>query len=157
MGSFTTRGLLVVEAVAGEPRWIAASRITTKATAGQTHGGFGLIVSEVTRDTSSPLHIHHTADESMWVVSGRVRVRCGEDEFPLAAGGAAHVHRRGGHGHARAGQPGRDRGVLHRGRAGRDLGHPSPAGPGAIGAGGGEVPVRVRRAAAVAGLTSKPT
>jgi mannose-6-phosphate isomerase-like protein (cupin superfamily) len=93
MDSFTTTGLLVVEAGAGEPRWIGASRITTKATAGQTHGGFGLIVSEVTRDTSSPLHIHHTADESMWVMSGRVRVRCGDDEFPLAAGAFAFLPR----------------------------------------------------------------
>src|ERR1700759_5317720 len=91
--SFTTRGLLVVEAGAGEPGWIGASRITPKVTAGQTHGGFGLIVSEVTRDTSSPLHIHHTADESMWVMSGRVRVRCGDDEFPLAAGAFAFLPR----------------------------------------------------------------
>jgi hypothetical protein len=121
MTSYTTEGLVVAEPGEGEPRWIGASRITTKVTGGQTHGGFGLIVSEVTRDTSSPLHIHHTADESMWVV------------------------------------PGRDRGVLHRGRAGRDVGDPAPAGPGAAAAGGGEVPVRVRRAAAVARLTSGPT
>ena len=58
-----------------------------------THGGFGLIVSEVTRDASSPMHIHHTADESMWVVSGLVRVRCGEDEFTLAAGAFAFLPR----------------------------------------------------------------
>jgi quercetin dioxygenase-like cupin family protein len=93
MTNFTTTGLMVAGPGAGEPRWIGSSRITIKATAGQTHGGFGLIVSEVTRDASSPLHIHHTADESMWVVSGLVRVRCGEDEFTLAPGGFAFLPR----------------------------------------------------------------
>ena len=93
MTNFTTTGLMVAEPGAGEPRWIGSSRITIKATAGQTHGGFGLIVSEVRRDASSPLHIHHTADESMWMVSGLVRVRCGEDEFPLAEGAFAFLPR----------------------------------------------------------------
>lgn len=93
MTNYTTEGLVVVTPGEGEPRWIGASRITTKATAAQTGGGFGLIVSEVTQDTSSPMHIHHTADESMWVISGRVRVRCGDDEFPLAAGGFAFLPR----------------------------------------------------------------
>jgi hypothetical protein len=69
MTNFTTTGLMVAGPGEGEPRWIGSSRITIKATAGQTHGGFGLIVSEVRRDASSPMHIHHTADESMWVVS----------------------------------------------------------------------------------------
>jgi len=93
MTRYTTEGLLVVEPGAGEPHWIGASRITTKATAEQTQGAFGLIVSEVDRDASSPLHIHHSADESMWVLAGRVRVRCGDDEFPLAAGGFAFLPR----------------------------------------------------------------
>jgi quercetin dioxygenase-like cupin family protein len=93
MTTFTTQGLFVAEPDEGEPRWIGASRITTKATAGQTSGGFGLIVSEVKRDASSPLHIHHTADESMWVISGLVRVRCGDDEFSLAPGDFAFLPR----------------------------------------------------------------
>ena len=93
MTNFTTTGLMVTGPGEREPRWIGSSRITIKATAGQTQGGFGLIVSEVKRDVSSPMHIHHTADESMWVVSGLVRVRCGEDEFPLAAGAFAFLPR----------------------------------------------------------------
>jgi quercetin dioxygenase-like cupin family protein len=93
MSRFSTDGLTVVAAGAGEARWIGSSRITMKATAGQTRGGFGLIVSEVARDASSPLHIHHTADESMWVVSGLVRVRCGDDEFSLAPGDFAFLPR----------------------------------------------------------------
>ena len=93
MTKFTTTGLVVAEPGEGEPRWIGSSRVTIKATAAQTRGGFGLIVSEVKQDASSPMHIHHTADESMWVVSGLVRVRCGEDEFPRAEGGFAFLPR----------------------------------------------------------------
>jgi quercetin dioxygenase-like cupin family protein len=87
MTDFTTEGLVVVLPGGGEPRWVGASRITLKVTAAQTNGRYGLMVSEAARGTSPPLHVHHTADEAIWVVSGRVSVRCGDDEFTLAAGG----------------------------------------------------------------------
>ena len=93
MTSVTTKGLIVVPAGDGEPHWIGASRITLKATAAQTNGGYGLIVSEVARGTSAPLHIHHTAEEGIWVVSGRILVRCGADEFTLDAGGYTSLPR----------------------------------------------------------------
>lgn len=87
MTNITTKGLIVVPAGDGEPHWIGSSRITVKAAAAQTSGGYGLIVSEVARGSSSPLHIHHTAEEGIWVVSGRILVRCGTDEFTLDPGG----------------------------------------------------------------------
>ena len=88
-----TNGLLVVSPSDGEARWSGTSRITVKARAAQTQGAFGLILSETTRGSSPPLHIHHTADEGIWVISGRIRVRCGEDEFTLVAGGFALLPR----------------------------------------------------------------
>jgi len=88
-----TEGLLIVPAGAGEPRWIGSSRITIKAQAAQTRGGYGLILSETCRGASPPLHIHHTADEAMWVISGRIRVRCGDHEFTLEPGGFALLPR----------------------------------------------------------------
>jgi quercetin dioxygenase-like cupin family protein len=93
MTNVTTKGLLVVPAGDGEPHWIGASRITLKAAAAQTNGGYGLIVSEVARGTSAPLHIHHTAEEGIWVISGRILVRCGEDEFTLDPGGFTSMPR----------------------------------------------------------------
>ena len=93
MTNVTTKGLLVVPAGDGEPHWIGASRITLKAAASQTNGGYGLIVSEVARGTSAPLHIHHTAEEGIWVISGRILVRCGEDEFTLDPGGFTSMPR----------------------------------------------------------------
>ena len=93
MTDITTKGLIVVPAGEGEPHWIGASRITVKATAAQTNGGYGLIVSEVACGTSAPLHIHHTADEGIWVITGHILVRCGTDEFALGPGGYASLPR----------------------------------------------------------------
>ena len=42
MTDVTTKGLIVVPAGDGEPHWIGSSRITVKATAAQTNGGYGL-------------------------------------------------------------------------------------------------------------------
>lgn len=93
MGQFTTEGLTVINADEGETRWINTSLITTKLTADETAGGYGLIVSKVARGNGSPLHVHHTADEGIYLVSGKVRVRCGEDEFTMLAGDYAHLPR----------------------------------------------------------------
>lgn len=87
MTAVVTKGLVVVSPDDGQPRWSGTSRITVKARAAQTQGAFGLILCETRRGSSPPLHIHHTTDEAIWVISGRIRVRCGEDEFTLAAGG----------------------------------------------------------------------
>ena len=87
MTAVETEGLVVVSPGDGQPKWSGTSRITVKARAAQTQGAFGLILSETTRGSSPPLHVHHTADEAIWVISGRIRVRCGEDEFTLEAGG----------------------------------------------------------------------
>jgi quercetin dioxygenase-like cupin family protein len=93
MTEFTTSGLHVVPAGQGEPHWIGSSRITLKATAAQTAGGYGLIVSEVARGASAPLHVHHTAEEGIWVISGRILVRCGAEQFTLGPGGYASLPR----------------------------------------------------------------
>jgi quercetin dioxygenase-like cupin family protein len=93
MSNPSTAGLVVVGADEGEARWVGASRITMKATAEQTNGGFGLVTSEVAQGTSPPLHIHHTADEAVWVLSGRIRVRCGDDEVVLEPGGFVFLPR----------------------------------------------------------------
>jgi quercetin dioxygenase-like cupin family protein len=87
MSTVSTEGLVVVAPGEGEARWVGASRITMKATAAQTNAGFGLVTSEVARGTSPPLHIHHTAEEGIWVLSGRLRIRCGDDELTLEPGG----------------------------------------------------------------------
>ena len=65
----------------GEATWFQPNRMTVKATAETTGGGFGLLESWVAAGSSPPLHVHHREDESFWVLEGRVRFRCGEAEF----------------------------------------------------------------------------
>jgi mannose-6-phosphate isomerase-like protein (cupin superfamily) len=41
----------------------------------------------------APLHIHHEDDEAWYVLEGALRIRIGEDEVDVEAGGAALVPR----------------------------------------------------------------
>lgn len=93
MTNVKTKGLILVPAGEGEARWIDTSRITVKVAAAHTNGAYGLVVSEAARGASSPMHIHRTAEEGIWVISGRLLVRCGEDEFTLGPGGYTSMPR----------------------------------------------------------------
>ncbi|MGH7743587.1 MAG: cupin domain-containing protein [Candidatus Dormibacteria bacterium] len=78
--------LLVVEPGGGQPLWVAGHRIMIKATVEDTGGAFGLIESRAPVGAGPPLHIHHGVDESVWIVKGRVRWRCGERDFTAGPG-----------------------------------------------------------------------
>jgi quercetin dioxygenase-like cupin family protein len=70
----------------GEATWFLSNRMTVKATAESTNGGFGLVESWIPAGHSPPLHIHRREDESFWVLEGRIRFRVGEDELVAEAG-----------------------------------------------------------------------
>lgn len=70
----------------GQALWFLANRMSIKATAETTHGGFGLIESTVAPGFSPPLHVHHREDESFWVLEGEVTMRCGERTFHAGPG-----------------------------------------------------------------------
>lgn len=38
-----------------------------------------------------PLHLHRREDESWWVIEGRIRYRCGEDEFTAEPGAYVYL------------------------------------------------------------------
>ena len=65
----------------GRAAWFQPNRMTVKATTETTGGAFGLLESWVAAGSSPPLHVHHREDESFWVLEGRVRFRCGDEEF----------------------------------------------------------------------------
>lgn len=65
----------------GRATWFQPNRMTVKATTETTGGAFGLLESWVAAGSSPPLHVHHREDESFWVLEGRVRFRCGDEEF----------------------------------------------------------------------------
>jgi len=70
----------------GEAIWFLHSRITVKATAAETGGGFGLVESVIPPGFSPPFHVHHREDESFYVLEGELTMRCGEEEFAAHAG-----------------------------------------------------------------------
>ena len=70
----------------GETVWFQPNRMTVKATADQTNGGFGLLESWIRAGSSPPLHVHHREDESFWVLEGRIRFRVGDEEILAGPG-----------------------------------------------------------------------
>jgi mannose-6-phosphate isomerase-like protein (cupin superfamily) len=70
----------------GETLWFQPNRMTVKATAETTGGAYGLLETWVAAGSSPPLHVHHREDEAFWVLEGRVRFVCGEEEIDAGPG-----------------------------------------------------------------------
>ncbi len=56
------------------------------ATAEQTGGAFGLIEHVIAPGEESPWHVHHTEDESFYVVEGQMTILCGEQKVQAGPG-----------------------------------------------------------------------
>src|SRR5262245_32346034 len=70
----------------GEAVWFLRNRVSVKATAASTGGGFGLIETLIAPGFSPPLHVHHREDESFYVLEGDITMQCGERRFLASAG-----------------------------------------------------------------------
>lgn len=84
----------------GDAYWFLGNRMTVKARAAETNGGFGLIETVLAPGFSPPLHVHHGEDESFYLLEGELALRCGEREFRAGPGafiflprGVAHSFR----------------------------------------------------------------
>ena len=62
-----------------------------KVTGDDTGGAFDYFVVEVAPHGGPPLHVHHTQEESLHVLSGRFKVRVGDEEQILDRGGFAFM------------------------------------------------------------------
>ena len=60
-----------------------------KVTGDDTGGAFDYFVVEVAPHGGPPLHVHHEQEESLHVLSGRFKVRVGDDEQVVERGGFA--------------------------------------------------------------------
>jgi quercetin dioxygenase-like cupin family protein len=58
-----------------------------KVTGDDTSGAFDYFVVEVAPHGGPPLHVHHEQEESLHVLSGRFKVRVGDDEQVVERGG----------------------------------------------------------------------
>lgn len=70
----------------GEPFWFLRNRMTVKAGAQDTGGGFGLLEAQLAPGFSPPLHVHRAEDESFYVLEGELTMRCGDRMFAAPAG-----------------------------------------------------------------------
>jgi mannose-6-phosphate isomerase-like protein (cupin superfamily) len=80
------RTALVTGARDGEALWFRDNRMTIKAREADTGGAYALVEAWAPAGSGPPLHIHHSDDEAFWVLSGRLVMRCGEDEFLAGSG-----------------------------------------------------------------------
>jgi quercetin dioxygenase-like cupin family protein len=82
----------------GEATWFGPNRMTVRAGAESTNGALGLVESWVPAGSAPPLHVHHGEDESFYVLEGRVRFRCGDEELVAEAGSFVFLPRDVAHG-----------------------------------------------------------
>ena len=62
-----------------------------KVTGEDTGGAFDYFIVEVAPHGGPPLHVHHRQEEAIHVLSGRFKVRIGDDVFELQEGGFAYL------------------------------------------------------------------
>ena len=62
-----------------------------KVTGEDTGGAFDYFIVEVAPHGGPPLHVHHRQEETIHVLSGRFKVRIGDDVFELQEGGFAYL------------------------------------------------------------------
>ena len=62
-----------------------------KVTGDETGGAFDYFVVEVAPHGGPPLHVHHETEESLHILSGRFKVRSGDEEQVLEQGGFAFM------------------------------------------------------------------
>src|SRR5512139_513430 len=62
-----------------------------KVTGQDTNGAFDYFVVEVAPHGGPPLHVHHRQEETLHILSGRFKVRSGDEERVLGPGGFAFL------------------------------------------------------------------
>lgn len=62
-----------------------------KVTGEDTGGAFDYFVVEVAPHGGPPLHVHHNQEETIHVLTGRYKVRIGDETFHLDKGGFAYL------------------------------------------------------------------
>lgn len=79
--------------------WWLKGRVTTKVSGAQTRGRFSQVLLTEAHGMGLPLHVHHEADESFYVLDGEVVFFVDDDRIDAAAGdflfvrrGVAHTH-----------------------------------------------------------------
>lgn len=62
-----------------------------KVTGDDTNGAFDFFIVEVAPKGGPPLHVHHSQEEAIHVLTGRFKIRVGDETFYLDEGGFAYL------------------------------------------------------------------
>jgi len=62
-----------------------------KLTGDETGGAFDYFIVDVAPHGGPPLHVHHRQEEAIHVLSGRLKIRIGDDVFRCGPGGFAYL------------------------------------------------------------------
>jgi quercetin dioxygenase-like cupin family protein len=84
-------------ATASDPLWFLDTLVRIPVAHGDGADGLSVVDSTARRGDSPPLHVHHTEDEVFHVVEGDLRLRVGDVELRLGAGGTARAPKRVAH------------------------------------------------------------
>jgi quercetin dioxygenase-like cupin family protein len=77
----------------GEVMWFGGGAVTFKATSAQTGGLFSLIENVMPRGKTTPLHLHPTFDETLYVTEGEILAHVDGREVTVSAGTSAFIPR----------------------------------------------------------------
>jgi quercetin dioxygenase-like cupin family protein len=89
-----TLSATVRESGQGERRWFCGGGLHTwKVTAEETGGAFLIFEDRLEAGKATPLHTHPAADETFYMLEGEIRLRIGQQERLLGAGGIAVMPR----------------------------------------------------------------
>jgi len=88
------------------PRWFLDTLVWVKATGEQTGGRLSLVENLIPAGFASPWHVHHTEDESFYVLEGLLTVTLQDQRVSLGPGGYAFGPRGVPHGFRVEGQQG---------------------------------------------------
>ena len=75
----------------GKSVWLVGDQITVKLESEDTGGAYSLVEDTSPPQGGPPPHIHHNADETLYVLEGEVEVMAGDRTIPASVGAAVHV------------------------------------------------------------------
>jgi mannose-6-phosphate isomerase-like protein (cupin superfamily) len=126
--------------VDAEAIWFIGTLALIKGVGSQTGGALATVEFLHPLGFATPLHVHHTADESFYVLEGSIRGVCGDQQWQATTGGFVWLPRGIPHGYAVDGDAtlrtlaitvpaGFDRFVVEAGEPARERALPPPAPP----------------------------
>jgi len=123
-----------------EAIWFLGTLALIKGVGSQTGGALAAVEFTHPPGFATPLHVHHTADESFYVLEGSIRGVCGDQQWQATTGGFVWLPRGIPHGYAVDGDAtlrtlavavpaGFDRFIVEGGEPARERALPPPAPP----------------------------